>query len=225
MNIKSKIVCVSTTAILTLTLTGYSFAAGTFTDLSNVIEKQKIIELQEKGYINGVGKGLFSPKSILTSAEGIQLIVNVLDLNIDNVRFIKAPKATDYFPKANNDAWYSNALIIASVKGLNIPPDTDPKKSWTREEFTYYLITAMETHRNMPLIKVSPANISDGDKITSGFEGAVQRALVYGIAKLDDKERFNPKSKMTRAEAAEQIYNVLEYFKTHPVQIEDKVIE
>jgi hypothetical protein len=224
MNIKSKWVCISTTAILTLTLTGYSFAAGSFTDLTNVVEKEKIVTLHEKGYINGVGNGLFSPKGIITAAEGIQFIVNVLDLNIDNVRFIKEPKATDYFPKAKNDAWYSKALIIAAVKGLNVPPDTDPKKAWTREEFTYYLITAMEANRNMPMIKINPANITDGDKITPGYEGAIQRALVYGIAKLDDNGRFSPKAKMTRAESAELIYNVLEYFKAHPVQVEDDAI-
>ncbi|WP_036940935.1 S-layer homology domain-containing protein [Pseudobacteroides cellulosolvens] len=225
MNIKSKLICISTTAILTFTLIGYSFAASSFTDISNEAHKEKIIVLHEKGYINGLGKGLFSPKGIITAAEGIQMIVNVLDLNIDNVRFIKEPKATDYFPKAKNDAWYSNALIIAAVKGLNIPADTDPKKVWTREEFTYYLITAMEANRNMPMIKIIPANITDGDKITPEYEGAIQRALVYGIDKLDERGKFNPKAKMTRAEAAAQIYNVLEYFKAHPIQAEDESIK
>ena len=225
MNKKSKLICISTTAILTFTLTGYSFAASPFTDISNIAQKEKIVTLHEKGYISGMGKGLFSPKGIITAAEGIQMIVNVLGLNIDNVRFIKEPKVTDYFPKAKNDAWYSNALIIASVKGLNIPADTDPKKTWSREEFTYYLITAMEANRNMPMIKIIPANITDGDKITPEYEGAIQRAIVYGIEKLDEKEKFNPKVKMTRAEAASQIYNVLEYFKAHPMQVADESIE
>ena len=127
-----------TSIILISALTVRSFAAvSPFIDLEGVSAKTKILALQEAGIIKGVGNMLFSPKENITAAQGIQLIVNALKLNIDNIRFIKAPLATDYFVKANNEAWYANALIIASVKGLPLANDLEPNQAWTKEEFTY----------------------------------------------------------------------------------------
>ncbi|MDP4183128.1 MAG: S-layer homology domain-containing protein [Bacillota bacterium] len=222
MNIKSKWICISTTALLTLTIAGNSFAVKTtFTDLTNISEKEKIIELQKNGYVNGVSSSLFAPKGAVTVAESIQLIVKVLDLNLDAVRFIKEPKATDYFKKAKNDAWYANALITASVNGLDFPSDIDLRKELSREEFTYYLVRSMELHEKLPMIKIVPPKIADEDKISVNYEGAIQRAIVYGIVKLDKDGKFNPKAKMTRAGAAEQAYNALEYLKAHKSQAQD----
>lgn len=217
MGIKSKMITFSAAAVLTITFAGHSFAAvNPFTDLTNVTAKEKIIALYEKGYVKGVGGNLFAPNDPITAAQSVQLIVNSLDLNLDLVRFSKEPKATDYFARADNDAWYADALIVASVNGLELPADLDPEQEWTREEFTYHLIRAMETHGNLPLLNIVPVEIDDHDQLTIGYDGAIQRALVYGVAKLDADGKFNPKGKISRAEAAEQIYNALEYLKAHP---------
>lgn len=217
MKIKAKIATLSAAAILTLTFAGQSLAAANpFTDITNIVAKEAILELQEKGYIKGVGNNLFAPDATMTAAQGIQLIVNALELNLDHVRFIKEPKATDYYAKANNDAWYANALIIASVNGLELPADLDPGEEWTREEFTHHLIQAVETHANLPKIKLVPVQITDQDQLSIGYDGSIQRALTYGVAKLDGEGKFNPKGKISRAEAAEKVYNALKYIKAHP---------
>ncbi len=216
MNMKSKIATLSTATVLILTLAGQSFAATyPFTDLTNVGAKEKILILQEKGYMQGIGDDLFAPNATITAAQGIQFIVNALKLNLDHVRFIKEPKATDYFSKADNDAWYANALIVASVNGLELPNDLDLSQEWTREEFTYRLIQAIETHKNLPMINLVPVAIADQDQLSASYDGAIQRGLFYGIIKLDAQDKFNPKGTITRAEAAEEIYNGLEYIKTH----------
>ncbi|MDP4152889.1 MAG: S-layer homology domain-containing protein [Bacillota bacterium] len=216
MSFKSKIISVSTAAVLTLSLTCQTMAAGTpFTDLNNVSSKDKILELQKEGYVGGVADGIFAPQQTLTMAEGIKLIVNTFGLNIDNVRFIKAPKATDYFKNADDNAWYADTLIIASVNDLGLPQDIDPNAEMTREEFTYYLIHAMEKYGNLPMINIVPKDIADNDQITVEYSGAIQRALVYKIVSLTDG-KFNPKAEITRADAAEMVYNTLSYLKEHP---------
>lgn len=218
MNIKSRIMAISIVTALTLTFTVNSFAAATnqFTDLTNVAAKEKILVLQEKGYVVGVGNHRFAPDAKITAAESIQLIVNALKLNLDFVKFAKEPKATDYFTKANNDAWYAHALIVAAVNGIELPADLDLDKKWTREEFTHNLIQAMERHYNLPMLNLVPTKISDQEQLTIIYDGSIQRALVYGVVKLDAEGRFNPKGEITRAEAAEQIYNALEYINAHP---------
>lgn len=205
-----------TVGVMLMSGTAGLAATNPFTDLTNTSAQDKIIALQEKGYIKGIGDNLFAPDNTITAAEGIQLIVNAFGLNIDNIRFFKKPEATDYFTKANDNDWYAGTLIIASLNGFDLPKDLDPNALWTREEFTYRLIHVMESHYNMPMINIIPAEVADEDQMTIEYSGAIQRSLKYGITTLDTDKKFSPKAEITRADAAEQIYNALEYIKAHP---------
>lgn len=217
MKMKAKLVSLSITAVMAFSLATQSFAAVIpFTDLENDKAKEKIIALQEKGIVKGIGNNKFAPGAVVTAAQGMQFFVNAFGLNLDLVRFSKEPKATDYFMKADNESWYANASITAAVNGLEFSKDLDPKQEWTHEEFTYQLVKAMELHFNMPMINLVPAEIADEDQLTIVYSGAIQRALHYGVVQLDAKGNFSPKSKMTRTEAAEEIYNALAYIKAHP---------
>ncbi|CAH1210474.1 hypothetical protein PAECIP111892_03502 [Paenibacillus auburnensis] len=204
-------------SVLTLAFAGQSFAAAvSFDDISATPVKDKIISLQEQGVIHGVSDTKFLPDAPVTAAQGIQMFVNALDLNIDLLRFFKAPLATDYFPNASNDAWYAEALIIAANNDIGLPSNLDPGKSWTREEFTHQLMLAIQKHSNLPMIKIMPVDIADSTEFTGGSDGSVQLALVLGIAALDSSGKFHPAADITRAEAAEMVYNALEYIAAHP---------
>ncbi|MGC5325099.1 S-layer homology domain-containing protein [Brevibacillus sp. SYSU BS000544] len=204
-------------AILTMTSAGQSFAAThVFADLNHSAASSQIQVLQEKRIVKGVSDQCFAPETQLTAAEGVQLIVNALKLNIDHVRFIKEPLASDYFKKANNEAWYADAFIIAAINGLELPADLDPAEFWTKEEFTYQLISAMEKHNKLPMIKLLPVAIGDEKELTPSYQGAIQRALHYGIASLDEKGNFHPQDHITREDAAILIYNALKYLDNQP---------
>ncbi len=214
MKIKLKIITLSAAAALALTMSSFA-AAAPFTDLLNTSAKEKILSLQEKGYVSGVGNGLFAPDTEATAVQSIQLFVNAFDLNLNFVKFAKEPKAADYFSEADNDAWYVKALIIAAVNSLELPTDLDINGHWTKEEFTFRLIKAMEKNRQLPMIKIAPPEIRDQELITVEYTGALQRALIYGVTALDSDGNFNPKVKISRAQAAEQVYNALEYLDAH----------
>ena len=68
----------------------------------------------------------------------------------------------------------------------------------------------MEPHINLPMVKLIAIVIADNSEITVSYQGAIQRSLFYGITTLDAKKNFHPKDILSRAEAAEQIYNALE---------------
>jgi hypothetical protein len=135
-------------------------------------------------------------------------------LNIDNIRFIKEPKASDYFKNAKDDAWYSNALIIISFSGLDLPSGMDPNTKWTREEFTHHLVQLMEKQGNLPMINLKPVDIKDESQMNVLYSGAIQRALLYKLVQLDADGGFRPKEPITREDAAAQVYNALEYLKS-----------
>jgi len=69
------------------------------------------------------------------------------------------------------------------------------------------------------MIKLIPVNIADESLLTPEYTGTVQRSLVYGITTLDSENKFNPKGRMSREEAAEQIYNALEYVRIHAPEL------
>lgn len=203
-------------AVLVLTLAGQSFAGvGSFSDIAGMPVQDKILSLKEQGIVKGTGNGLFAPNASMTAAQGIQLLVNAFDLNIDNIRFIKAPEASDYFKKADDSAWYSDALIVISFSGLELSSDLDPNGKWTREEFAHYLVTLMEKQGNLPKVKLLPVDIADESKMNVVYSGSIRRALLYQVAQLDADRNFRPKAPITRSEAAVQVYNALEYLKTH----------
>ncbi|NOU75704.1 hypothetical protein GC098_30765 [Paenibacillus sp. LMG 31458] len=213
-----KTLTLSAAALLSLTIASQSFAAttaSTFTDLNNVTAKDKIISLQQRGVISGITPELFAPQAAISQAQSVQLIVNALGLNLDLIRFFKEPKATDYFKNANNDAWYANALITAAANNVELPSDLDPNKKLTREEFTNQLIRAIEGHEKLPMIKPVLTDIKDEDQMNVEYSGSIQRALHYGVVKLSAEGTFNPKSEITRADAAEEIFNALAYLKAH----------
>ncbi|MGG1661792.1 S-layer homology domain-containing protein [Brevibacillus sp. NRS-1366] len=216
----------STFALLTLSIAQQGFAAPTpFTDLANVSGKDKILALQQMGALRGVEDNQFMPDATITAAQGIQLIVNALELNLDRIRFIKQPQATDYFAKVDNNGWYANALIIAAHNGFDLPADLEPNQLWTKEEFIHQLMLALEQHNNLPKIKIAPAEFGDMDELTPSYQGSIQRAIVLGIAKLDADKNLHPKDGITRKEAAEIIYNALAFIKALPDQQEGTSVQ
>lgn len=217
MKTKFKMLTLSTVTALTLSFVGQSYAASNpFSDLTNIAATDKIVALHDQGIVRGITNEFFAPNETITAAQGVQLIVNAADLNLDLVRFFKEPKVTDYYKNAKDDAWYANTLITASVNGVELPADLDPNMKWTREEFTHRLIKTIEAHSNLPMIKLNPVEITDNADLTIDYQGSIQRALAYQVVKLDAQGNFHPKAEISRAEAAEQIFNVLEYIKAHP---------
>lgn len=192
-------------------------AEDVFTDINNNSNKDQIIQLYQKGLVKGVGNHLFRPDSLLSNAEALQLFVNVFQLNLDRFRFIKAPLATDYFANANNDAWYSDAFIKASVNGIEADVNLIPKDMMTRESFYQLLINQMENQYGLPMIKLVPVDISDEDDMDILVQGIIQRGISYGVIKLNEDGSFDPKGSITRGEAANAIVKVLDYMKTNHV--------
>ncbi|TQR37408.1 S-layer homology domain-containing protein [Brevibacillus brevis] len=216
MNIRKNMISLSFLALFTVSFAQPTFAATTpFTDLGQSGAKDKILSLQQQGVIKGVDDSKFAPNETITAAQGIQLMVNAFDLSLAAVTFVKAPQATDYFSKANNDAWYAESLIIAAVNGLELPNDLDPNAEWTREQFIHQLMKVMETKGNLPMIKLVPVEIRDDQELTVDYQGSIQRALARDIIELDKENKLHPQKPVTREEAAEMIYNALAYLKSH----------
>ncbi|MRN52382.1 S-layer homology domain-containing protein [Paenibacillus monticola] len=216
MNIKkTTFAAITTVSLLTFSLGGQIFAAGgSFKDVDSVNGKEKIISLKDQGLIKGVSDTQFVPGSKVTVAQGIQFISGGLQLSLAAIDFNKAPVASGLFTNVKDNAWYAEAFINAHYNGVEIPADIDPTKPMTKELFTVLLMQATEKVGNLPMINIIPTDIADSDQFDPASQGSIQRSLKYNINALDASGKFNPKSEITRAEAAVMLYNALEFLKS-----------
>jgi len=196
---------------LLIALGGSVFA---FSDIKGDPGEADIRALKERGILTGLDNGKFTPKGQLSYAQGVHLVVKAFGLNIDNIRFIKAPEASDYFTKVPNDAWYANAFIIGQLNGLPIPKDVNPAASLTREQFADLLIQGMLRTGEYGFIEIFML-IGDEAKITPERMSSIQTLLIAKIGTLDKNQNFRPQEAITRSEAAKWIHNAVKFVEEH----------
>ncbi|MWV42965.1 S-layer homology domain-containing protein [Paenibacillus sp. HJL G12] len=207
-------IAVMSVLLSTLLQPQHIFAADGFKDLDQTNYKTQIEALKLKGFLHGVNNEEFKPQAELTNAQGIQLIVDSMQLSLAAIDFNKAPEAEGLFSKIRNDAWYAQAFINGYYNGLDIPADIDPQKPMTKEQFTHYLVQALEKTGQFPLIKIF-IQIHDEQDITPGYQGTIQRSLIYKFTTLDDQQNFNPKQVMKRDQAAGMVYEAVKFAEDH----------
>ncbi|MFC5403126.1 S-layer homology domain-containing protein [Cohnella soli] len=150
-------------------------------------------------------------------ATSVTLIVKGLGLNIDNLRFIKEPKASDYFTKVKDNASYANDFIIAQYNGLGLPKDINPAAKVTREQFSVWLYGALSHKGDYAWVEIF-ANIKDAKNISKTSMEAIQRLLIAKVVTLDSKGYFYPKNKVTVAQAKTMVARTATFIKnTKPI--------
>ncbi|TXK81878.1 S-layer homology domain-containing protein [Paenibacillus sp. N3.4] len=199
---------IATITAATLLISSLSFSSAfAFSDV-DAAQSEAVSALKDRGVVSGIDNEHFVPKGKISYAQSVQMIVKGLNLNLDTLRFVKQPLASDSYSNVPNDAWYANAFIIAHYNGLEIPKDVNPNAVITREQFGDLLVRALEKKGNFPLIKMF-IQVKDEEQITPGYQGSLQRLLLYKIAALDSNGNFYPKSELTRGEAASWVYKAM----------------
>lgn len=200
--------------LTTLLVSSMSFStAFAFSDLEEG-QSDAVLALKDRGVVSGIDNEHYVPRGKISYAQSVQMIVKGLNLNMDTLRFIKQPVASDTYTNIPNDAWYADAFIIAHYNGLEIPKDVNPNATITREQFGDLLVRALETKGNFPLIKMFIV-IKDEDQINVNYQGTLQRLLLYKLTQLDQDGKFNPKAELTRGEAASWVYQAIRFVENH----------
>lgn len=214
-SVKKRLMLVTVFALMFTLFTGGSVYA--FSDVQHVEGKDHILKLKLRGILKGDGKDMFYPRKTLDAASAISLLVRSFDLEVESQNG-KVPKASDYFTKIHDRAWYAKAFLAAHLNGIEIAKDIQPQASVSREQFAKWLYEAIETTGDRAWILIY-REFADDDQVSEGYMDAIQRLLVADIIALDSKERFHPQKAITRAEAAVWVERALEFVeKTPPVE-------
>lgn len=178
---------------------------------ANSVFKQTSLErLQEKGIIKGnqTDKQL-SPLS-MTTASAVTLLVRAFDLNLNHIKFVKEPKASDYYTKVKDNTWYSKPFLVAKLNGIDIADDISPSTIITKEQFSHWLYQSLIKNEDYAWIEPFIL-ISDADSIQKSSMDSIQKLLIADIAQLDQLQRFNPLQEMTYGSTAKLLDQALQF--------------
>jgi len=157
--------------------------------------------------VNGTTETTFSPARPVTRAEYTAMLVRALGLRASQ-------SAT--FTDVEDGAWYAESVAAAAEAGLirgREDGSFDPDGAITREEMAALLVRALqylggeagEVGSDNP----PPADFRDGDQISGWALADVARAVEAGLMKGIGGNLFAPRSAVTRAEAAQALFNLL----------------
>ncbi|OKP73737.1 pullulanase [Paenibacillus sp. P3E] len=164
-----------------------------------------IKSLSAKQVISGVTAAEFKPETSVTRAEFTALLVRALGLRADGQAAFTDVKA---------DAWYASYVSAAVRQGIVTGRSKDlfaPGAAISREEMAVMIIRALEVKqgKKMEAVNGSPA-FADASSINSWAAAYVHAAAEQGLLQGRADNRFAPKASMTRAEAAQVVYRLLD---------------
>lgn len=164
-----------------------------------------ITKLAEAGIISGTGDGKFQPNREVTRAEFVKMLTGLFDEEPEqdsDQRFADVPESDWAFRYVNQAARVG--LVVGGADGLFHPNDLV-----TREEMAVMTARLLKQLEISSGASGSASAFADAETVSEWAVDSVTALKAAGIVKGDLGNRFNPKNSLTRAEAAQIIYNVL----------------
>lgn len=181
-----------------------AYVHKTFADLNGTKWAKKAIEVMaSKGIINGTGKDSCSPKSCITRADYMVMLVKSLGLTAD---------FKDNFADAKPGVYYYESLGIAKKLGIATGSGDNqfrPKEKISRQDMMVLAARALEKVKKLETSVNSGVldQYSDKDRI-AGYASECLAALIQNELIAGSGNKLNPRGDTTRAEAAVFLYRI-----------------
>ena len=175
-----------------------------FDDIRNHWSRETIRGLYGAYMVNGMGDGTFAPDKNVTRAEFIKMALGVFDE--------KTAEYKNTYKDVKKDNWYAGFIAKADSCAL-IPAEMKkderilPETPITREEAAA-IIANVAKGKGAKAVK--NVIFTDASDVSDWAKDAVSDASSYGIINGYEDGTFKPDGKITRAEAAQMLYKVVE---------------
>ncbi|MDQ0089505.1 hypothetical protein J2T12_002917 [Paenibacillus anaericanus] len=175
----------------------------TFSDFPSGYWAERMLQvLAAKHIVHGVTDSSFNPTGYTTRAEFVTLVVNALQLETTDSN----PNFKDISP----DAWYANHVSAAVNAGITSGISAHffaPEQQINRVEMVTLIVRALR----IPTKPAATIRYSDSSDIPIWALPYIITASDAELVRGRKNNLFAPQQKATRAEAAQIIYNLLEY--------------
>lgn len=165
--------------------------------------------LVSKGILKGITDQNFAPDKTINRSEIAAILARALGLEV---------KGSTSFKDVPQDKWYSDSVIATADAGLIKGYEGnlfDPMKPLSRQEMAVIMARVLELKGKSP--KVSDATQAvlatyiDADQAGIWSKQALATCIELGLIQGTPDHKLNPKSNLTRAEAAVMISRLLTY--------------
>ena len=181
-----------------------AMAEGSLNDIENHWAKDTILQLVDRGIINGYADGTFRPDNSINRDEYIKLVVAALGYELMN--------GPDYWAQPFID----KALELGLIRNGEFAAYDTPIH---REEMASIIVKAAALTEGALVYELDhtiPQHISDYEDISADYRETVVDSYRYGLIMGKKEGVFAPKDKSTRAEAATVIDRLLNPEKRNP---------
>ena len=201
-NMKRRFLVTAVLAVLCIVMSVGAFAAVSFNDTKGHWAEATILELAEKGIINGKGEGIYDPQGTVTRAEFMKLLVCALNEYNEEASFGEGTLADVY-----KKDWYYG--YVASGLENNIFSTSDlyfaeflPKEGMSRADVAVWITNGLgiTTEGECTFTDVTDAKVKK----------AVTTANLEGLITGYEDNTYRPEKTLTRAEAAVIVKRVME---------------
>lgn len=204
-NMKNKLFTMALTASLitpVIVAPIYTEAATTsFKDVSSSYYAHKeIMDLVDRGVINGFSDGTFKPTKQVTRAEFAAFVARALNLPSATSNFKDVPKTAALYDGV------SKAYESGIIKGFS-DGTFKPNTAVNRQDMAVMLDRAMQLKGSYT--KTKALNFSDKAKIGAYAKTSVERLYNYNVMGAFKGTSYEATTIGTRAETAKYIYNML----------------
>jgi len=163
---------------------------------------EDVMSLSESEIISGNGDGTFLPYSNVTREQFVKMLIIASGIDAD--------EAENVFRDVPSDAWYTPYVLKARGYGIiNGISDTEfgIGTHITRQDVAVMLSRAIQK-LNMSVVESDVPSFEDGYKASDYAKDSIEYVKSIGLMKGFDNE-FRPLDKLTRAEAATIISNLI----------------
>jgi len=181
-------------------------AAPVFSDLSAHWAKEAIERGAKAGLISGYTDGTFRPNAYVTRAEFVSMLARVIDWSGSQTP--ASPQAGEIWP-----AWAKEAIGQAIAAGIaaGYPDGTfRPDAPITRAEMTVFVSRALALANRSLTPLGQPSRFRDETEVPAWAKDAVASLAAAGMLAGDDRGRFRPADRSTRAEAVVLLLRIID---------------
>jgi len=173
-------------------------SACPFSDMTGADWAEDAVEyLYKEGIINGRSENTFAPNETVTRAELVKMIVEAFEVTAGN--------ESAAFGDVTEGDWYASYIKKAASAGIVNGADGAfrPNDGITREDAALIIFRALGLENSGEITFSDAADISDYAK--DAISAMVENGYINGMG----DGSFKPKATLTRAQAAQLIYNAI----------------
>ncbi len=166
---------------------------------------ERIMELYEKGIVNGTGENSFEPEGDVTRDQYLAMLIRAFGFETE--------KGEASFTDVSEDEWYYDIIMTAQKLGITdgyADGSFGVGRSITREEMAVMAYRSAEKAGLLISKDMGDTVWNDAGEISEFATEAVSALNKAGIIKGISEDEFSPKTTATRAQAAVIISRILE---------------